>query len=166
MTKQEVNQLLALMRVNYSYAFKSMSQQEKYMLLNTWTFTLQDIDGSVVMLAAMQLISTSKWLPTVAEIREKCKGLYNEAAFAECDIFYRELPEAKKAALRAIACKTSNLRGDGSAGLSLNAMLDNPKLAAMAAGRQRMELLDGTDGNAWMEDAPVDEFTERRLMQG
>lgn len=30
MTKQEVNKLLALMKANYSYAFKSMSQQDRY----------------------------------------------------------------------------------------------------------------------------------------
>ena len=63
MTKQEVNKLLALMKANYSYAFKSMSQQDKYLLLNTWTFTLQDLNADVVMIAAMQLISASKWLP-------------------------------------------------------------------------------------------------------
>ena len=45
MTQQEVNKLLALMKANYSYAFKTMSQQDKYLLLNTWTFTLQDLNG-------------------------------------------------------------------------------------------------------------------------
>lgn len=76
MTKQEVNKLLALMKANYSYAFKTMSQQDKYLLLNTWTFTLQDLNADVVMIAVMQLISVSKWLPTVAEIREKCQKLH------------------------------------------------------------------------------------------
>ena len=69
MTKQEVNKLLALMKANYSYAFKTMSQQDKYLLLNTWTFALQDLNADIVMIAVMQLISVSKWLPTVAEIR-------------------------------------------------------------------------------------------------
>lgn len=81
MTKREVNKLLALMKANYSYAFKSMSQQDKYLLLNTWTFTLQDLNADVVMIAAMQLISVSKWLPTVAEIREQCRELHYAAAY-------------------------------------------------------------------------------------
>ena len=80
MTQQEVNKLLALMKANYSYAFKTMSQQDKYLLLNTWTFALQDLNADVVMIAVMQLISVSKWLPTVAEIREKCQSLYYSAA--------------------------------------------------------------------------------------
>ena len=74
MTKQEVNKLLALMKANYSYAFKTMSQQDKYLLLNTWTFTLQDLNADVVMIAVMQLISVSKWLPTVAEIRRSARS--------------------------------------------------------------------------------------------
>ena len=39
MTTQDVNQLLAIMKANYSYAFKAMSQDEKYMLLCTLTIT-------------------------------------------------------------------------------------------------------------------------------
>jgi hypothetical protein len=45
--------LLALMKANYSYAFKTMSQQDKYLLLNTWTFTLQDLNADIVMIAVM-----------------------------------------------------------------------------------------------------------------
>ena len=80
MTTQDVNQLLAIMKANYSYAFKAMSQDEKYMLLCTWTVTLHDIPSDIVMLAVMQLVSQSKWLPTVAEIREKCREIHYAAA--------------------------------------------------------------------------------------
>ena len=68
MTTEDVNQLLTIMKANYSYAFKAMSQEEKYMLLCTWTVTLQDLPTDIVMLAVMQLVSKSKWLPTVGEI--------------------------------------------------------------------------------------------------
>ena len=62
MTTQDVNQILAIMKANYNYAFKNMSQEEKYMLLCTWTVTLQDLPSDVVMLAVMQLVSQSKWI--------------------------------------------------------------------------------------------------------
>lgn len=163
MTKPEVNKLLALMKANYSYAFKSMSKQEKILLLNTWTFTLQDIDAGVVMIAVMQLISTSKWLPTVAEIREKCKDLYYEARSKECDAFFGELPEGEKAAYKTIADRTSHLRGDRPAGLTLGAMMRNPRMAGIATGQRRMELLDGTDGETWKEDASDGEWQEREM---
>lgn len=79
MTKAEVNKLLALMQANYSNAFRGMGKQEKYLLLGSWTFALQDIDADLAMLAAMKLISTSKWMPTVAEVREKVIALAGEA---------------------------------------------------------------------------------------
>lgn len=77
---QDVNQLLAIMKANYSYAFKAMSQDEKYMLLCTWTVTLHDIPSDIVMLAVMQLVSQSKWMLTVAESREKCREIHYAAA--------------------------------------------------------------------------------------
>ena len=76
MTTEDVNQLLAIMKANYSYAFKTMSQEEKYMLLCTWTVTLQDLPTDIVMMAVMQLVSKSKWLPTVAEIRAACREMH------------------------------------------------------------------------------------------
>ena len=154
MTKQEVNKLLALMRANYSSAFKGMSQQDKYLLLNTWTFTLQDLDANIVMIAAMELISTSKWVPTVAEIREKCRRLYYEASCASYEFPYEETPEWKKKAYQAIMDRTAHLRGDSpsASGLTLNAMLNNPKIAAMATGEGRLELMEGTD-ETW-DDKP------------
>ena len=80
MTTEDVNQLLAIMKANYSYAFKTMSQEEKYMLLCTWTVTLQDLPTDIVMMAVMQLVSKSKWLPTVAEIRAACREMHYAAA--------------------------------------------------------------------------------------
>ena len=67
MTADDANKLLALAKANYSYAFKTMTKQEKIMLVQSWAFALQDIPADIVMLAFMQLLTTSKWLPTVAE---------------------------------------------------------------------------------------------------
>lgn len=163
MTIPEVNVLLALMQVNYSYAFKNMSKQDKILLLKTWTFTLQDIDAGVVFIAVMQLISTSKWLPTVAEIREKCKRLHYKASCMESSIYFDELSENEKATYRAIAEKTSHICGEGPAELSLDVILGNPDMAAIADGRQGMELLDSADGKAWKVDASNGKWEERTI---
>lgn len=81
MTRQETNQLLLLLKVNYSYAFKGMTREEKYLLLNSWALALCDIDANLVMTAVVRLIAKSKWMPTVAEIREACGEVYYDAAF-------------------------------------------------------------------------------------
>ena len=86
MTIQDANKLLALAKANYSYAFKTMSKQEKLMLVQSWAFALQDIPADIVMLAFMKLLSVSKWLPTVAEIREQVQRIYYEAAYSCNDL--------------------------------------------------------------------------------
>lgn len=148
MTKEEVNMLIALMKANYSYAFKSMTRSERVMLLNTWTLTLQDMDANVVMLAAMQIISENKWLPTVAEIREKCRTLHYAAVSARFNAGWNEMSEEKRAAYETIAAKTEHMRGNDGAGLTLEAMMNNPHMAAISTGQQNMDMLESTN---WIE---------------
>lgn len=135
MTADDANKLLALAKANYSYAFKTMSKQEKVLLVQSWAFALQDIPADIVMLAFMQLLTTSKWLPTVAEIREKVKDMYYQSAYQN-DLF----PEAEsvRRAKKYIADHTGNMRGDGDAGISLNAILNGPYMAALGSGEMRL----------------------------
>lgn len=135
MTADDANKLLALAKANYSYAFKTMSKQEKVLLVQSWAFALQDIPADIVMLAFMQLLTTSKWLPTVAEIREKVKGMYYQTAYQN-DL----LPEAEgvRRAKKYIADHTCNMRGDGDAGISLDAILKGPYMTALGSGEMRL----------------------------
>ena len=75
MTKEDANYLLALAQANFGYAFKDMTQSQKVMMVSSWAFGLQDIPADIVMLAFMQLVTTSKWVPTVAEIREQVRHI-------------------------------------------------------------------------------------------
>lgn len=143
MTKTEANKLLALMQANYSYAFKHMSQTEKYMLLNSWAFALQDIDANIVMMAAMKLLTVSKWLPTVAEIREKCREMHYEASYAEIDGSFERLSEQERAAYRYIAEHTAHLRGDQKPEISIRAIMKSPQYAALTTGEG-----EDTEGDA------------------
>lgn len=140
MTADDANKLLALAKANYSYAFKTMSKQEKVLLVQSWAFALQDIPADIVMLAFMQLLTTSKWLPTVAEIREKVKGMYYQTAYQN-DL----LPEAEgvRRAKKYIADHTCNMRGDGDAGISLDAILKGPYMTALGSGE--MQLFGGQE---------------------
>lgn len=151
MNTQETNKLLALMKANYSYAFKSMSQQDKYLLLNTWAFALQDLNADVVMIAAMQLISESKWIPTVAEIRKKCQSLHYSALKRDdlTEIMIAEgmlSPEEtdaynrKKQAREYIANATRHLCSEET-GLKLDAILDNQAFTGIGAGKSSLSML-------------------------
>lgn len=80
LTAQDANYLLGLAQANFGYAFKDMTKQQKILLVNSWAFGLQDIPADIVMLAFMQLVTTSKWLPTVAEIREQVRSIGVQAS--------------------------------------------------------------------------------------
>ena len=56
-----------------------MSAEEKYLLVQSWAVGLQDIPVEIVFIAFFQLLSKSKWLPSLAEIREQIGCLHNEA---------------------------------------------------------------------------------------
>ena len=160
MTTQDVNQILAIMKANYSYAFKHMSQEEKYMLLCTWTVTLQDLPADVVMLAVMQLVSQSKWLPTVAEIREKCRKIHYAAATPDTafDMMVASgmsvTPEQQRehdrreAKRKYIAEATKHLRNEDNGALTLDSLLVNPAFEGIGSGKPSFMLQSGTTPNA------------------
>lgn len=146
MNIQDANKLLALAKANYSYAFKSMSRQEKLMLVQSWAFTLQDIPADIVMLAFMQLLSTSKWLPTVAEIREKVKSLYYSAAYHHTGFPGNEEPDGVKKARKYIEDHTYMLRGDEAPELTLDSILRGGYGPTLGSGEMGFESLEsGTD---------------------
>ena len=163
MTTEDVNQLLAIMKANYSYAFKTMSQEEKYMLLCTWTVTLQDLPTDIVMMAVMQLVSKSKWLPTVAEIRAACREMHYAAATPDTvfDMMVaagmpvtpeqqreHELLEAKR---RYIAEATKHLRNEDTGGLTVNDLLANPAFEGIGTGQPSFLLQYGEQNERQLE---------------
>lgn len=175
MTTEDVNQLLAIMKANYSYAFKAMSQEEKYMLLCTWTITLQDLPTDIVMLAVMQLVSKSKWLPTVAEIRAACREIHYAAATPDTafDMMVatgmtftpeqqreHERLEAKR---RYIAEATKHLRNEDTGGLTVNHLLTNPALEGIGTGQPSFLLQCGAQNELYLEDGCSQETTSRQL---
>ena len=117
------------------------------MLLCTWTVTLQDLPTDIVMMAVMQLVSKSKWLPTVAEIRAACREMHYAAATPDTafDMMVaagmpvtpeqqreHELLEAKR---RYIAEATKHLRNEDTGGLTVNHLLANPALEGIGTGQ-------------------------------
>ena len=165
MTIQDVNQLLAIMKANYSYAFKAMSPDERYMLLGTWAVTLQDLPADVVMLAVMQLVSQSKWMPTVAEIREKCREIHYAAATSDTTFNMmlangmQLTPEQQRehdrreAKRKYIAEATKHLRNEDNGALTLDSLLVNPAFEGIGTGRPSFLLQGGGRMDQRLTDA-------------
>ena len=135
MNVEEANQLLALVKANYNYAFKNMGKQEKVMLVKSWAFVLQDIPADIVALAFMQLVSTHKWLPTPAEIRDQVRELYYSAAYQDVCGGSVIVDEQAERARRYIVDQTSHLRGDHATQLSLDTILHRGYGKSLGTGK-------------------------------
>lgn len=70
MTREEIIQTLAVLKANYSGALKDMTRQEAEGKINLWIAMFADTDQEVMNLAIQKIIATSKYFPTVAEVRE------------------------------------------------------------------------------------------------
>lgn len=151
MTLEDANYLLGVAAANYSYAFRNMTQEQKQTLVRTWAFGLQDIPADIVMLAFMQLTTTSEWLPTVAKIRQQTEALCWEAKNKlDDDENMRRLAEIVgqtpgeirdkrgDALRRYIVEKTEHLCSRRGPGLSLDTILNAPGGYTTALGSGRM----------------------------
>lgn len=85
-TDKEILQVFALLKANYHHALRKMTAGEISDLQVLWCELLRDVEGDVLRAAALKHASTSKWFPTVAELRD--------AAFA---IAYPQRPTAMEA---------------------------------------------------------------------
>lgn len=70
MTREEIVQVLAVLKANYSGALKDITRQEAEGKINLWITMFADTDKKIMNLAIQKIIATSKYFPTVAEVRE------------------------------------------------------------------------------------------------
>ncbi len=71
MTKEEFKKVALAIKTTYPSS-KILETQEA---MDIWYMMLKDLDYRVCQTAVLELISTSKFPPTIAEIREKCSHL-------------------------------------------------------------------------------------------
>lgn len=64
-----------LMTTNYAYIQKDKTAEDLAALLDIWKTLLADIPPEVLKAAAFQHIASSKWFPTVAELRELAREI-------------------------------------------------------------------------------------------
>jgi len=77
MTKRDVLGLLAILQANYPRFYADMTTEALQICAETWTLMLSDITCEVATIALQRLIATSKFLPTIAEMRESISAVQN-----------------------------------------------------------------------------------------
>ena len=79
MTKKETAQILAILKAAYPNFYKDMTTEEAQGTISVWALQFADLPADIVLMALNKAISTSKFPPTIAEIKDKMKALYWEA---------------------------------------------------------------------------------------
>lgn len=76
MNKKETTQIITFLAGNYS-SISEKTIEQKQIMLNTWQECLGDLDYNVVLQAVKKTIISSKYMPTISEIRKNAIELMN-----------------------------------------------------------------------------------------
>lgn len=79
MTVEETGRILSVLKAAYPAHFKAMSTQEKQAVRQIWAVQFSATPEVLVGIAVEKLIATSKFMPAIAEVKEKIAQLYYEA---------------------------------------------------------------------------------------
>lgn len=96
MTKNEALQILAILKAAYPSSYNG-SKAEASGTVAVWCMQFGDLPGDIVLMAIHKLISTNKFPPTVAEVKDKIHSLHWEAYTALSDaIRYSSITEEQR----------------------------------------------------------------------
>lgn len=77
MTREETSKILTIIKSVYSSFCKDYSESDLMIAIDTWHKMLKDEKYLTVSTAVMMIIATSKFAPTVADVKEKIYELAN-----------------------------------------------------------------------------------------
>lgn len=85
MTKKEALQILAILKAAYPSSYNNMTKEEATGTVAVWCMQFTNLPAEIVMVAVHKLISTNKFPPTIAEVKEKIQAIHWEAYDALTD---------------------------------------------------------------------------------
>lgn len=79
MTPEETAGILSMITAAYPHVYKNLGEDEAKAVVMIWAVQFKDVPADIVFMATNKAIATSKYPPTIAEIKNKLTGLYWEA---------------------------------------------------------------------------------------
>lgn len=79
MTQKEAAQILAILKAAYPNSYRGMKKDEATGTINVWTMQFADVPADIVLMALNKLIGSSKFPPSIAEVKSKISNLHWEA---------------------------------------------------------------------------------------
>ena len=79
MKKSEATKILAILTAAYPNFYKNLSVEEANGVVSVWTIQFADVPADIVFMAVNKAISSCKYPPSIAEVKERITGLYWDA---------------------------------------------------------------------------------------
>lgn len=79
MTKGEAAKILAILKAAYPSFYKDMTTEEAQGTVSIWSMQFANVSADIVLMALNKAISTSKFPPSIAEVKSKFTSVYWEA---------------------------------------------------------------------------------------
>ena len=79
MNKKEATQILAMLKAGYPNNYKNITPDEAQGIVSMWCMQFMDMPAEVVLMALNKAISTSKFPPSIADVKEKVTSVHWEA---------------------------------------------------------------------------------------
>lgn len=101
MTKEETLELMAILKAAYPNSYNGMTKQEAIGVVTVWALHFADVPADIVFMALQKAISSSKFPPSINEVKLKLQDVYWDA-FEALDNELCPLPPAERAALQRV----------------------------------------------------------------
>ena len=79
MTKKEVVQILAILKAAYPNSYNNLTKEEASGTVAVWGMQFADVPADIVLMALHKLIASSKFPPSISEVKNKIGSLRWEA---------------------------------------------------------------------------------------
>ena len=140
MTKKEALQILAILKAAYPSSYNGMTKEEATGTVSVWCMQFADVPAEVVMMAIQKLISTCKFPPSIAEVKNKLESIHWEAYEAITASYKEFLPEDIKKKYEQIYEVTKPYK---------IAKYHEPHISQMMIGSNGQPLQIGSGGNGY-----------------
>ena len=141
MTKKEALQILAILKAAYPSSYNGMTKEEATGTVAVWCMQFADMPVEIVMMAVHKLISTNKFPPSVAEVKDKIQNIHWEAYDALTDHGRTPfLSDEAKAQYQRIYDATKDYKYAKSVELRVSQMM-------LGGGGQPLQIGSGKEGN-------------------
>lgn len=124
MNKKEAAQVLAILKASYPNNYKNLTTEDAQGIVSVWSLQFADMAAEIVLMALNKAISTNKYPPSIAEVKEKITSVHWEAyEMMNAHYTLKSLSDEEFAYYKRIYDATQSYKFDNKGEISIKKML-------------------------------------------